>query len=340
MGQLHIKILRANDWWDYKLPPILAVGYSTIIFLDKSITSHILDIAIVLLSLIFGAIFVSFINDITDIDDDFVAGKENRMTSLSKARRSILLSVSILLGMMMLWFYKVDINSSIYYLLAWLVFALYSVPPFRFKKNVYLGILADASGSSLLPSLLMLSFIYHQSGNNIDSQWIILIGLWSMLLGIRGILWHQYADKENDLKSKLNTFATRFTSTRLKQIGLYLLVFELAILFCILLLLNLNMPYIFLSLYLLLLLIRHKKFDTQIVPLIAADGKQYHILFNEYYQAFFPIALLVSAGLSNSIDWIWLGVHLILFHKTLNLICRDYFRFFESIFRKVYIHKP
>lgn len=340
MRLLNTKILRANDWWDFKLPPILAVGYATVILLQKSITSHIVDIAIVLLSLIIGAIFVSFINDITDLDDDFVAGKKNRMYPLSKTRRATLLSISILLGMMMLWFLKADRISSTFYLLAWLAFVLYSVPPFRFKKKLYLAILADASGSALFPSLLMISFLYHQSDkNNIDTQWIIWVALWSLIFGIRGILWHQYADKENDLKSQLNTIAHRFSERSLKLIGLCLLLLELISFFSLLFILDLKTPFIFLAFYLLLLLIRNQKFDTSIVVLIAPSNRNYHILFNEYYQAFFPFALLVSAGLSNSLDWIWLGVHLILFNKTMKLIFRDYFRFFESIFRKIYVHK-
>src|SRR5690606_5871512 len=77
-----VKAIRAAEWWEYKLPPILAIAYATSLFSDVPLYELTPFYLFYLASLVVGAIYVSFINDITDIDADLAAGKWNRMVGI------------------------------------------------------------------------------------------------------------------------------------------------------------------------------------------------------------------------------------------------------------------
>ena len=87
--------------------------------------------------------------------------------------------------------------SLIFYLAAYLAFSLYSISPFRFKNRGVLGVIADASGAHLFPSLFVASSMMHNMHISIDPYWLVIVGVWSFAYGLRGILWHQFWDREN-----------------------------------------------------------------------------------------------------------------------------------------------
>jgi hypothetical protein len=338
LNTINFNILRAKDWWEHKFPPILAIGYANILMMDKNISSFIPNLLEIIVALVVGAIYVSIINDITDIDDDAACGKTNRMTNVSMTNRKLLVIAFLLLGAIAMCYYYPDILSMSLYALSWIAFSFYSIPPFRFKKRKLLGLCADAFGSSLFPSLFIIARLCFVAKAPIPIIWFIVVGIWSLLFGLRGILWHQYNDRKNDFKSGIHTLATELSKEQLNLIGISTLILEILVLIFLLLILNHLLPFVFLGLYLLLLLIRNKRFDTSIIAVFPNDNNKYHILLKEYYQVFFPLSLLITAGLQYQMDWICLAGHWVLFPKNIYFMLRDYFRFFESIIRKNYTH--
>ncbi|MCH5687480.1 hypothetical protein LWM68_26365 [Niabella sp. W65] len=99
------RFIRSHDWWDYKLPPILAVGYATLLLGNKSIFDYYGYIALILLSVIIGAVYVSVINDISDIEVDLKAGKANKMASLPQAVRWLIPLTCIAAGIGFIYFF-------------------------------------------------------------------------------------------------------------------------------------------------------------------------------------------------------------------------------------------
>ncbi|QNK63158.1 hypothetical protein H7F33_01125 [Pedobacter sp. PAMC26386] len=92
--------------------------------------------------------------------------------------------------------------------MAWIVFSLYSLPPVRLKKRGIWGVLCDAMGAHLFPALFITSSLLEFIHADKNVLWFVLIGFWAFFYGLRGILWHQFYDRENDRRSSTTTFAS------------------------------------------------------------------------------------------------------------------------------------
>ncbi len=298
----------------------MAVGYGTLILSDISIFSQSLNLLLLLAALMVGAIYVSIINDITDIDEDSAAGKTNRIAKIPAKYRWMLPVFCVLIGIAFsLAFYK-DALTTILYLMAWISFSLYSLPPIRLKKRGWWGLLADASGAHLFTSLFIVSGISYFANKEIDWIWFSAIGCWSITYGLRGILWHQFSDRLNDIRSGINTFATKINPSQFKIASWVLTSLELAAFFVMLISVFKIIPIIFVVIYLIMMWDRKRKFKMEIITIISPADKPYQILMSEYYQVFFPLALLISGALNYPNTWLIFVFHFILFPKNTVLV--------------------
>src|SRR5690606_28714873 len=220
-------VFRLSEWWEYKIVPVLAIAYATCIQLGTSISSNISWILFLLASIIVGAVYVSTINDITDIEDDLRCGKENRMAKIQPKYRVIAPLVCLLAGCIFAYQMSVDLISLILYILLWIVYSLYSFTLFRLNERGFWGVLAVAFCAHVFIALLIVSSLSLKNNSLIDWPWFSLVGGWSLLFGIRGILWHQFHDRKNDLKSGTRTFATARKPDKIKRIEFVLLFLEL-----------------------------------------------------------------------------------------------------------------
>src|SRR5215468_7706799 len=73
-----IRLMRADEWWEYKLVPILSIFYATALVLHVAAISLWIGALSLLLSIATAAIYASAINELTDRADDTAAGKRNR----------------------------------------------------------------------------------------------------------------------------------------------------------------------------------------------------------------------------------------------------------------------
>src|SRR5690606_28795408 len=193
------KVFRTNEWWGNKVPAVLAIGYATSLKNDVRLIESLPSILLVFISIIVGAIYVSAINDLTDIDEDLKSGKSNRMAKIPSRYRWLIPIISAVIGVLFFYLYLPDKLSACLYILPWISFSLYSFRPFRLKQRGIWGLIADASGAHLFISLLMVSHITYISKEPFDGLWFSLIGLWSLFFGLRGILWHQFYDREDEI---------------------------------------------------------------------------------------------------------------------------------------------
>ncbi len=323
--------LRANEWWEYKLISIILVAYMTVLKSGRDLYSLSPWILFLFLSLVAGASYVSLINDITDIDEDLASGKKNRMAGIAPRKRWLLPAVSVILGLVFGYFYADHWPSAILYLLSWIVFSLYSIPPVRLKARGYWGVLADATGSEFFPCLLMVSFLSYKMGIPVDLKWFAAVGCWSFAFGLRGILWHQFHDLANDKKSGVKTLATFLETESAKWITWLIMGIEWLALFVMLFLFNSPIAIIALAFYAFYVTALYR--ILFIVPVIiqtpATDN--YTILMTDFYQVFLPLAVLVQAGIMNPLAWIVLLVHLILFPRSAYLVLQNTAGFFRRI---------
>jgi hypothetical protein len=296
--------LRAAQWWDYKLVPILSIFYATAVVRDVSIASIWPSLIALLLAIAPGAAYVSIVNDVTDRADDLRAGKTNRLADKPSWLLALLLAAPLAVGMVFSLLWRDDPPLMAAYLCAWVAFSLYCVPPFRLKTRGLLGVIADASGAHLFPTLVAALLSLRAAGEAIDPIWIAALAAWAFGCGLRGILWHQLHDLETDRLRHSRRTAGRLAACvalPLEAIGLAVLLWQMRAV----------LPVAFLLLYAAFAALRHKLWNVMVV--IAAPRERYAILGQEYYGLLLPVAILMSSALHHPLDCAVLVAHLLVF---------------------------
>ena len=306
--------VRAGEWWDYKLVPLLTAFYATLALLDRPIGPLWLGALTLLLALVPGAAFVSLLNDLTDLDEDRAAGKANRMAGRSLAFRIAAILVPVTAGLIFLWLWRDDPLLFAAYLAAWIAFACYSVPPLRLKARGSWGLLADASGAHLFPTLVAMLVAFRAAAAPLDPAWLAAGAAWAFGYGLRGILWHQLSDRDNDRAAGVRTFAQRHPRRVAARLGAWLAFpLELAGLLVLIWKLGSPLPLLFLALSLHLTWLRVWRW--RMVAVLVEPRPKYLIFLHEYYDVFLPMAILLDSAARFPIDWLVAAAHLIAFHR-------------------------
>lgn len=306
--------IRAGEWWHYKLVPILAAFVATLVMLRAPVAPAWAEAAALLFAIAAGAVFVSLLNDITDVEEDARAGKANRMAARPMVFRIVALSAPVAVGILFLFLWRDDPALAGAYLAAWVAFTLYSVPPFRLKVRGAAGVLADACGAHLFPTLVAMLVAFRAAERPVDPLWLAAGGAWALGYGVRGILWHQLSDRPNDRVAGVHTFAERHSPRLAIRIGLWAAwPLEAAGLAVLLWSSGTLLPIWFLGGYLLLVLWRVHSWKMTAV--IVAPKPDYLILMHEYYDVFLPLALLIASSARHPQDLVVLAVYLALFPR-------------------------
>jgi 4-hydroxybenzoate polyprenyltransferase len=316
------QIIRAGEWWEYKLVPILAALYGTALMAGVPVHALWPAAVTLLLALIPGAAYVSVINDLTDREEDLAAGKPNRFAEGSRGWGAVLVVLTVGAGVVFCVLWRRDTLLLTTYLAAWLAFSLYSLPPFRWKTQGILGVLCDASGANLFPTLLAVILACRAAGQAVSGLWLAAVGTWAFANGLRGILWHQLTDREHDRQAGVRTFAQRHAPEVTVRLG-RLLAFPLELLGLgtMLVLLPSTVPVWTLGAYGILTGLRRVRLNVH--PVIVKPRTRFLIAMHEYYDLFLPVGILIASALRHPWDWAVLLVHLLLFPNRLLQTCRD-----------------
>lgn len=308
--------MRAGEWWDYKLVPIFAAFYATAAVLQIPVSSLWLGALTVLLSMVPGAAYVSVINDVTDRADDAKAGKPNRVAGLSRPAVVALVAIPIAAGLFFAFLWRDDVLLSSLYLAAWAAFSLYSLPPFRLKTRGIFGVLADACGAHLFPTLVTVVVVFRAAERPVRVPWLVMAGVWAFAYGLRGILFHQLADRENDRNAAVRTFAARHPPHVAARLGAFIAFpLELAAAAAMVWQIGSLWPVAFLALYALLGAVRIVRWHWNAV--IVTPRPRFFVVLQEYYDFFLPIAILIASALQHPTDVLALAVHLLVFPRRL-----------------------
>lgn len=149
------KTVRGSEWWDYKITSILGTVYATSFLYQIPLAALFPFFFFLLAALIPGASYVSLLNDLTDLKEDKLAGKRNRLEGKSKTYSLTLIFACLAVGLVISFF--LSKTSLLLYCCAWIVFTLYSLPPIRLKKRGILGVIADALGAHVFPQVFAIS---------------------------------------------------------------------------------------------------------------------------------------------------------------------------------------
>lgn len=199
------RLFRIKEWWSFLLPTIL--GYFLIgiyKYVDDVSSIFILTnafIGLILLSL--GLLVIGYlINEWSDIESDRIGGKVNQFNTI-KVNVILIILISAFLvtlsGLAVLNFIKIAVWATIIQLL---LFGIYNLVPFRFKKTKIWSIICDSIYSGLIFCLLAYYLVYQYL--NIDKNETVIflaIGIGCFCRGLRNILIHQSVDEQFDVKA-------------------------------------------------------------------------------------------------------------------------------------------
>jgi hypothetical protein len=146
----------------------------------------------------------------------------------------------------------------------------------------------------------------------VDTAWLSVVAAWSLAYGLRGILWHQLTDRENDQVASVRTFAQRHPAHVAARLGT-LVVFPVEVIALAVLLWRMPSfaPLVALAVYLFFVVRRIRRWRMNVV--IVEPQPHFLILLHEYYDVFLPIGILIAASLRDRRDLIALAAHLVLF---------------------------
>jgi hypothetical protein len=305
------RMIRAYEWWEFKLVPVLTAFYATALMLDVPASAIWREALMALVAIVPAAVYASVINDLTDLGDDLAAGKPNRLAGRSPllGLTLIILSAGALAVISYRWRHNAVLLSL--YVAVWLAFSLYSLPPVRLKKRGFLGILSCASGEHLFPTLVAVILAFRGAQRPDNSIWLMIVGAWALANGVRAILWHQLTDMEADRAVGARTFAARHSRWAM-LIGTWIaLPSEVLAFTAMLVQMRSWWPVAAVGAYVPLVALRIRWWRIRYVIVTPKTG--FLFLMNELNIVLLPIAILVASALRHRGDWIVLGVHFLIF---------------------------
>ncbi|HWE72429.1 MAG TPA: UbiA family prenyltransferase [Stellaceae bacterium] len=201
---------RPENWWFSKIPPLLGVAYLEILKIGGESGPAVLLLGCYLFSISNVAAYGHVINDLFDIEADLRAGRHNTMAAAGGNRRLFLFlcAMLFLIGFAPTLLAHYSIPTILLLALNFLWPTLYSLPGIRLKERGLAGLLCDALGSHVTPTLVVLSVFGMIWPARSSLFFPIVVVTWSAALGLKGILHHQMLDRANDIRSGTVTFAT------------------------------------------------------------------------------------------------------------------------------------
>ncbi|KOP38690.1 MULTISPECIES: UbiA family prenyltransferase [unclassified Flavobacterium] len=308
------KHIRIATWW-FKLPPFLVLIY--LYFIKENITDFGREIFLILFLLsgiISIAIFASLINNYYDQEDDAIAGKENKMTNLSKNQQYLTLGGIVLLGMLFSLFIFPNLYALVFYWLSWFCFYIYSCKQFRLKEKTYLGVIFDGLGSQFFPTLFIFSFLYKGDIGN-DLIWIISGSFWmTFAFGMRSLIIHQYDDYENDVKAGVSTFVNNTPPLSRSLFQKFVLLIEIISLIVFIWEMDWHIFVLPILIYGIILLIFKYYLNIKFYFFEAVQNQRSRSLLFDFYITILPFILLGLLTFKNHQNGILLVISIILFN--------------------------
>ena len=218
-SKLVTSLIRFDGWWSAKVGVALAVAYCSSLVFDVSAGPTIRSILMVAFVGLCAGAYGHMLNDIFDQEADRRAGKRNRMAVFSPGRQFLFCAIALGFGFAPALVVSCSRTTLLLLGLEYFLLTVYSLPPIRIKERGVFGLLCDALGAHAIPCLYVISILAHERSRGANSTakveaFVVLAGLWALFLGLNGITVHQFQDRENDRRSRVNTFATQSSFAR------------------------------------------------------------------------------------------------------------------------------
>jgi hypothetical protein len=223
-------LVRFGNWWTHKIPPLLLVVYIELVRRHAPLGASVAAMCALVLCVSCVAAYGHVVNDWCDIADDEAAGKPNTMRALRVGQRAALSLGLFAAGFVALGPFANAWPARVALAVNYLWPTIYSIPGIRLKERGLLGVLCDAAGSHITPTVFAFAVVSLFVSGRLNVAVFAAVLLWATVLGIKGILHHQIADRANDEMAGVATFATTVDASRLSAVlARYNLLVELPV---------------------------------------------------------------------------------------------------------------
>ncbi len=234
--KLFAEKLRLSNPWRYKAPLLMAIPYFLLVMSDVSTLVALKFIWLSYLTIVGIAGIGYLINDYADREKDALAGKANALIGMKKSKIRLLFILFLMLAIIPWVFFPTTIWSLFLLLLELLLFAVYSLPPFRLKERGLAGVVNDALYAHVVPAMLAAYTFWLIGGMNMSRlvSLLAILVLWQGAMGLRNILLHQMKDGRHDVASGTRTMVTTKGVDKIEKLTKGFLVIEILffLLFC------------------------------------------------------------------------------------------------------------
>jgi 4-hydroxybenzoate polyprenyltransferase len=293
--------VRAQDWWAYKIPPLLTTAYAGYIAFGPKSNATLAMSGGALLCICLVAVYGYVLNDITDIEEDHRAGRHNRMAGVSWPKRLAFILLSLIACFTLAWLIGVDHITLTLLSINFLLPTLYSVPPVRLKERGVWGVLMDAGGVHAVPTAIMARVAVsdvHGADMAVTTFVTAAVGC-ALFAGLRGIVIHQSYDRDADRLAGVVTFVGTIGIERSRQLVLrFLLPCEVISLGIFLLIVLPHAPVLMLFIVVFAVAEGMKMYKDWRLPLFerGGEGRERYIplLSNELYEVWLPFGLALQ----------------------------------------------
>ena len=326
-----VRVTRAAEWWEFKILPPLAVGYAASFIFGGSPLDAWPAFLTLILAVIPAGIFVSVLNDLTDLKDDARAGKYNRLAGRGLAIPLAIIALCLAGGGALAWYWRGDPVLQAIYAAGWICFVAYSLPPIRLKTTGLAGALCDAIGANVVPVSLSVVLVAGAFPTDIEWYTIAPVCVWSFCFGLRGIIWHQLGDAEADAVAGVKSFVLAYGEEE-SRLLVHRVIYPVELVAIILFLGQLPLPALLaatvgLTLYALYTyerIIRFQMQSTIVKPRLRAS-----LTVHEYYDVFLPVGLLLAGAWDAPFALVMLAAHIVLFPARFIRVAADSIKLFD-----------
>ena len=322
---LFYRRLRLKNPWNYKAPLLVAGPYFVIAASRIPWDRALLGMLASLCTIIGIAGFAYFLNDLTDARKDLLAGKDNAVAGMSATQRLLVL-VLFLAAALAPWLYlPLTRTSALLLALEFALFLAYCVPPFRFKERGVLGLLTDATYAHALPAVLAaltFSYLADEPYPRLR-EFLLALGVWQGILGVRNIVLHQLQDHDSDVISGNRTLAVVCGPARLATLLTVVLVpMEIAAAGTFALIVSDRMPWLVpaYGAFILLTIARLRRFAR---PFPATVRERLYVFADDFYTDWLPLLILGYVIAVNPKCWPIAILHVVLFRNGLRQLWRE-----------------
>ncbi len=210
------RLVRFGEWWNHKLPPLLAVAYLLLGQQPVPLARSAGVLALFLATSVATAAFGHLLNDFADQHADRTAGIARGLHDLSPAGRRALLVVALAAALLPWLALPRDRWNVACFAAELALLAAYSLPPCRLKERGVGGVIADALYAHALPVAIAATTFRLVGGEH--GAWYaafaVTLVVWKLAQGLCGALVGQIRGRRADRRSGTRTLVSRLGPRR------------------------------------------------------------------------------------------------------------------------------